>query len=427
MNEFINRIKALPALVKIIIVLLLAGGGWFTYKRFTKTAATAPQYQTETATKGTLIVSVSASGNVASANNASVTTQASGVVKRVLVENGQGVGVGTQIAELELDMEGKQRASQAFASYQSAKNSLENAKATYFTLQSSLFTNWKTYMDLAQSSNYQNADGSPKTDSRNLPQFMSTNDDWLAAEAKFKNQQLAIDQAQTALNSAWYTYQQASPVIYAPISGTVNGLSLQEGSVLTAQSNTSGTATSQKIASIVTNAAPTISINITEIDIPKVKIGNHATVTFSAFPDKTYTGTVISVDTVGSVSSGVITYPTVIKLDSDVPGIYPNMSVTANIITDTKTDALLVPVSAVQTQNGESSVRILQNGQVQPMAVVTGLSNDTETEIVSGIAEGDVVITGTVTKATTTTTTGQSPFGIRGFGGGGGGNARFGR
>src|SRR3989344_6249573 len=108
-------------------------------------------------------------------------------------------------------------------------------------------------MDLAQSSLYQNSDQSPNTTNRQLPQYMSVNDEWLSAEAKYKQQENVVAQAQTALNTSWLTYQQSSSVIYAPISGTVTGLSLQTGSVLTAQSNTTGTAASQKIASIQTD------------------------------------------------------------------------------------------------------------------------------------------------------------------------------
>ncbi len=125
-------------------------------------------------------------------------------------------------------------------------------------------------MDLVQSGIYQNSDGSPKTDFRQLPQFVSTQDDWLSTEAQYINQQNTI-------TANWLSYQQSSPIIYAPISGTVTGFGLQIGSVITAQSNSSGTSTAQKIASIVTEAIPTVTVNLTEIDAPKVKIGNKVT------------------------------------------------------------------------------------------------------------------------------------------------------
>ena len=240
--------------LKIFILALLLATGWFTFSKVRGSQSQTPKYQTAEVEKGTLTVVVSASGQVSSQNSAVVDTQASGVVKKVYVENGQKVKSGDKIAELDLDMIGQQRSSQSFAGYQSAKNNLETAKINYYALQSDLLTNWKAFMDLAQTSLYENSDKSPNTANRQLPEFMVTNNDWLGTEAKYKQQQNVVSQALTSLNSAWISYQQSSLIIYAPISGTVTGLSLQVGSVLTAQSNNSGTATSQKIASIQTDA-----------------------------------------------------------------------------------------------------------------------------------------------------------------------------
>lgn len=426
-----QKFRKQTLLVKIIIVLSLISLIGVGYSKLKGRNAQKIQYQTETVQKGNLIVSISASGQVSTANNATVTTETSGVITKIHIKNGDMVKTGDTVAEVELDLEGRQRSAQAYASYQSAKNSLDTAKANLYTAQSDLLTKWDNFMDKAQSSTYQNSDKSPITGNRTLPDFMTTNDDWLAAEAKYKIQQNTIAQSQTSLNSAWYSYQQASPVIYAPISGLVTGLSLQVGSVITAQSNANGGATSQKIANIQTTAVPTITINLTQIDIPKVAIGNKATVSLDAFPDKTFTGSVISLDTVGTVSSGVATYPTVIKLDTDLTGILSNMTAQANIITNVKNDVLIVSSSAVQMQNGSSSVRVMKSGQVQTVAVETGLSSDTQTEIISGLLEGDTVVTGTTTTGTgqsgTSTTSPFSAFGARGFGGGGGGQFRAGR
>ena len=405
--------------LKVFILALLLATGWFVVTKVRSTKSQTPAFQTAKVEKGTLTVVVTASGEVSSQNSATVDTQASGVVKKVLVENGQKVNSGDKIAELDLDLVGKQRSSQSLAAYQSAKNNLDNANIAYYALQSDMLTKWKDFMDLAQTSLYENSDKSPNTANRQLPQYMTVDDDWLGAEAKYKQQEKVVAQAQTALNSTWLAYQQSSPIIYAPIAGTVTGLALQIGSVLTAQSNTSGTATSQKIASIETGASPIIQVDLSQIDTPKVKVGNEVTLTFDAFPNKTYTGKVISIDTIGNISSGVTTYPAYIKLDSEVPEILPNMTANSNIITQVKDNVLLVPVSAVQTQNGESTVRILKNGQIQNVTVETGLSSATQTEIVSGLSEGESVVTGNgTTTGRDTSNQNRSPF--SGFGGGGG-------
>lgn len=402
--------------ILIVVALVVIIGGW----KILSQKSSQPQYQTTQAEKGTLIVAVSASGQVLEANSATVSTKTSGVVSQIYVENGQKVKIGDKIAEIDLDLEGKQRASQALASYQGAKNSLESTKISYYTLQSDLLTKWKTYMDTAQGSTYQNADGSPRTDQRQLSQFVIISNDWLSTEAKYKLQENVVAQGKNSLSSAWLSYQQASPIIYAPISGTVTGLSLQIGSVLTAQSNSSGTSTAQKIASIQTGASPVIQVSLTQIDTPKVKVGNKATLTFDAFSGKTFTGKVVSIDTIGAISSGVTTYPAVIKLDTEAPEIFSNMTASASIITDMKNDVLLIPSSAVQTQNGQATVRVVKNGKTESVNVETGLSSSTQIEIVSGLSEGETVVTSALSTSGTSQSRSsqtQSPF--SGLGGGG--------
>jgi membrane fusion protein, macrolide-specific efflux system len=415
-----------PLWQKIVLGVAVVVVGWFTYKTFFASKQITPQYQTATAEKGTIIVSVTGSGDVSTANSAAVSTKAAGVVTALYVKDGDMVKTGDKIAEVELDLEGQQTNAQAWSSYQGAQNSLDSAKTNLYSLQSTMFGQWKSHYDLATNSTYQNADGTPNTDNRALVDFNISQDDWLAAEAKYKNQQNVVAQAQTALNSAWLTYQQSSPTIYAPISGKVTGLSLQIGSVIAGSSSSSSTTTSStKIASIQTDAPPTISVSLTEIDVPKIKVGNRATIIFDAFPDATYTGKVVSVDTVGSVSSGVTTYPAVIRLDTASDSILSNMGATATIISQAKDDVLIVPSSSIQKQNdGTSTVRVMKNDKVSQVAVTIGLSSGTETEILSGLSSGDVVVTGTISQ--TSSSTGGSRTSI--FGGGlGGGGARFGR
>lgn len=419
-----KKFQVLTLPLKLLCIAFVALLGWFGYTKLTATSSTKVTYTTEVAQKGTLVVSISASGQISAANSASVTTQTSGVVSKIYVTNGQKVKAGDPIALMDLDLDGKQRSNQAYASYLGAKNSLDSANANYYSLRSTLFTQWDTYMKKAENSTFTNPDGSPNKDQRNLPGFASTSDDWLAAEAKFKVQQGTIVQAQTALSSAWSAYQQSSPTIYAPISGTVTGLSLQIGSVLNAQTSSTGNSTSQRIANIVTDASPQVTVQLAQTDAPKVKIGNKVTVTLDAFPDKTYTGTVISIDTVGSISSNVTAYPAIIKLDSASADIYSNMTATANIITQTHDDVLLVPSAALQTQNGTTSIRIMKNNVVTTVSVEAGASNDTETEILSGINEGDVIVTGSSGSVTTSASSTTSPFSALGGRGAMGGTVR---
>ncbi len=148
-----------------------------------------------------------------------------------------------------------------------------------------MFSKWKTFYNLATSSTYQNADGTPNEVNRALPDFHIAQKDWLAAEAKYKNQTLVVNQAQSSLENAWITYQLSSPVITAPSAGTLSSINITHGMVLGSQTSPFRVAVIQK------ETKPLISVNLTEIDVPKVKIGQKASVTFivyriKLFPEK---------------------------------------------------------------------------------------------------------------------------------------------
>lgn len=430
MRRSISWFRRLSIIKKLLIIFFLIGIGFAVYTFFFASKKTTSQYQTAKTEKGTLIVTVTGSGQVSTANNGTISTLATGVVSKLYVKDGDEVKTGDKIAEIDLDLKGQQNSTQAWASYQSAKISVDTAKANMYSLQSTMFTNWDAFMKIAQNSTYEYEDKSPNNINRSLPEFHIANDNWLASEAKYKIQQNVVNQAQTALSSAWSSYQQTSSTIYAPMSGIISGLSLQEGSVIAETTNSNSAQSATKIANIKTKALPMVSINLTEIDIPKIKLGDKATIKFDALTDKTFTGKVVSIDTAGSVSSGVTTYPTVIRLDAESDSILSNMAASASIITNIREGALLIPAAAVQKQtDGTSYVQVMKNGKPVETTVEVGLSTSLESEIVSGLFEGDMVITSTVSSTTSSQRSGQSqsPFGGmggRGMGGGIGGGGR---
>ncbi|MCL5675671.1 MAG: efflux RND transporter periplasmic adaptor subunit [Patescibacteria group bacterium] len=401
--------------VIILIFILLAG--FFIFKSGFGQVKT-PTYQTAQVTKGTIVSSVAESGLVSVANRASITTQASGVVSQVYVKNGDQVEEGQKIADISLDPDGLQRQAQALTSYLSAQNGLNNARAQLYSLQSSMFSKWKTYTDLAENSTYQNADGTANTANRTLTPFTTAQDDWLAAEASYKNQQGQIAQSQSNLTSAWLNYQAASSVITAPMAGTISDITIVPGMQLNT-SYSGNNVSSQIVASIKKSGNPVVTVSLSEVDAASVKTGDKATLTFDAFPNQTFTGKVLGINTTGSVNSGVTTYPAIIQLDTPNNDILPNMSATANIITAVKNDVLKVPSTAVQSNNGQSTVRVLKNGQISTVDVQTGLTSDSETEITSGLSEEDTVVTSFITSGQGASGS-SSPFNRTGFGGGGG-------
>jgi len=385
---FNTRPKKIAGIVAILVIIFL---GWRVFGK--KQAKT--QYQTTKVEKGTIIASISASGQILTANLINVSSNASGLVKKVYVKDGDRITSGQKVLELVLDTDAKQRSSSAYSSYLSAKNSLDSAVVSLWTLDSAMWAANRTFVNDSLARGLLNYD----------PTYIQQNDNWLAAEAKYKNQKNVVAQSQIGVNNAWQAYQLVSPIVTAPMSGIVTNITYTEGMNLGGTSDAS-----QRIAVIRAEGNPLATFNLSEIDVSKVKPGQKATVKLDSLNDKTFTGKVMTVDRVGSVTSGVTNYPIVIKFDTEAPEVLANMSASASIILDSKDDVLLVPSSAIRVQGEQNTVRVLEDKKEQTVVVEIGLTSDTQTEILSGLSEGDEVITSVTTGTGSTRQGTSSPF-----------------
>jgi len=221
-----------------------------------------------------------------------------------------------------------------------------------------------------------------------------------------RNSQIAVTQKKNSLSDAYTTLSYYT--IRAPFDGMIAKVSVAKG-------DTAGNGTS--IATLVTTQQiATLSMN--EVDIAKIKTGQKVTLTFDAVEELTITGKVTDVDTLGTVSQGVATYNVEIAFDTQDDRIKPGMTVSAVIVSDVKTDALMVENSAVKTNtDGTYYVEMFETpptdataiggttSKIPPkkVTVTIGITNDTETEILTGAKEGDLVVTRTTTGAQATT------------------------
>jgi len=194
--------------------------------------------------------------------------------------------------------------------------------------------------------------------------------------------------------------------IYAPFDGIISSILVKKGD--TSSGVLATIITKQKIA----------SISLNEIDIAKIKLGQKATLTFDAIDNLTITGEVSEIDSVGTVSQGVVSYNLKISFDISDERVKPGMSVSASIITEIAQNVLVLPNNAIKNQNGINYVQLFSgvtttsivNSQessslVIPtqVEVVVGLVDDTNTEIISGLKEGERVVTRTIVGSTNTT------------------------
>ncbi len=234
------------------------------------------------------------------------------------------------------------------------------------------------------------------------------------AKKKAENSSDTINRAAANLAVARAAYELTLPVVTAPVSGTISDLTVVVGTAVSGGGSEQGTSASQggasgrKIAAILVGKLPLASFNVSEMDVARVKVGQKATITVDALPDKTFAGKVVGINRTGVVSSGVSSYPVTLQFDTPSDESLPNMAANASIITESKDNVLLLPVNAVRSVRGETVVTVLRDGEENQLPVVTGLSSDTRVEIVSGLAEGDEVVVGTLSGGQQSA---SSPFG----------------
>lgn len=212
--------------------------------------------------------------------------------------------------------------------------------------------------------------------------------------------QNSIETAQIALDQTRLKLQQAQ--IVAPFDGIITTINAKVGQTA------SGTPISMADLDHLD-----IIVNMAEVDVNKIALGQLAEITLDAVTDLTLAGAVSQIAPAGVQSSGVVNYPVTVALTKTTNATKTGMTANVNIIVTQREDVLTVPNRAIRTVGKQKTVTVLFEGQQIQTPVQVGLSGDSATEIVSGLREGDVVVVGT----TTTKPTSSGGMGIQGAGG----------
>jgi HlyD family secretion protein len=211
-----------------------------------------------------------------------------------------------------------------------------------------------------------------------------------------KNQELVVRQKENALADA--KDKLSDYYIRAPFNGIITNILFKVGDTIS-PGTVATVITEDKIA----------QISLNEIDAAQVKVGQPVILTFDALPDLKLNGKVYEVSTVGTESQGVVSYDIKINFSDNSQEVRPGMSVTANIIINSKDGVLLVPNAAIKTFAGNKYVdRPIENISLDKVKssmsggitlstttrqiIKTGLSNDQFSEVIEGLNEGDIIV-----------------------------------
>lgn len=211
-----------------------------------------------------------------------------------------------------------------------------------------------------------------------------------SVEQARKNVEFSKKSLEYAQQTVKYTKKQLTDaVITAPFDGLVAAVNTDEGDIIPAPS-----VSPQPVIHLIDPTSMELEVEVDEIDIPKVSVGQKAIISLDAFPDNKYEGKVTFISSLPSPEAGVILYK--IKIGFQVPpqsGIKVSMSADANIVLQERQGVLLVPSRAISLdKQGNPQVTVIADGRSEQRIVSTGVSDGFDTEIISGLNEGETVV-----------------------------------
>ena len=212
------------------------------------------------------------------------------------------------------------------------------------------------------------------------------------AQAQVALDQAAIEQRQAELEAAQVNLGYTD--IVSPVNGTVVSRNVTMGQTVAASFQTP---TLFLIATDLTKME--VDTNVSESDIGAIKEGNAARFTVDAYPNRVFQGTVAQVRQSPQTVQNVVTYDVVVNVDNSDHALKPGMTASVQLITAERTNVVRVPDQALRYSPAgavaQDRLWVLRDGKPAPVAVVKGLDDDSNTEIVKGdIQPGDTVIVG---------------------------------
>lgn len=325
----------------ILAVVLLLIVSKVAYSYFATPAKTTQKSQTVTVERGELVSTVSATGTIKPVNMVDISSKISGLVKEVKVNENDQVQAGQILLTLD------DTHLQALVSQARSRLALASA----------------------------NVERSEK----------------LHAIGAVSDQQLDAERTDYNVAQASYadaTAQLADTVIRTPINGKIIGKPIPAG-----QAVAPGISSPMVLMTVADLSNMQIETQVDESDIGKIQLGQTVTFTVDAYPGKTFRGKVANISAKANVQQNVVYYSVLVDVDTMEDLLRPTMTARVSIQIGSNKNALLLPLSAVKSNNGQQYVVVMNpQGKNENVAVTTGLMSEDKVEILSGLSEGDTVL-----------------------------------
>jgi RND family efflux transporter MFP subunit len=210
------------------------------------------------------------------------------------------------------------------------------------------------------------------------------------SEKEFYNADANIQTAQAALNLSLWKYQMTrDAIVTAPISGLLVNLNFTKGEVVTSENDS--------LFRIISSNDLIITLKASEAEVVQFEVGQETEFKTAIYPDLKFKGKITAVDVIGtevkSDTGSVTEYLVKIKPETTDKRFLSPMTVDTDTIVQRKPSVLVVPNSAVSYSGGKRTVTVVINGRTQVKEVGLGIISDNGTEIISGLSDGDKILT----------------------------------
>ena len=375
---------------KILIILLILGvGGYFVYDKFFNIKDEKVEFITKKAKKGSFSKKVDATGEIFATELIDVGAQVSGQIKKLYVKLGDQVKKGDMIASIDSSTQ---------------QNSIDNKEAQLAIYKAQL-ESAKVALNIAKTQ-FDREKALFAKNATSKQEFESAKNTYSANSAKIKELEAQIKQTNIELSTAKINLGYTK--ITAPRDGTVVSVQVEEGQTVNANQTT------PTIVNIADLSHVKMKMQIAEGDITKIKVGTPVEYSILSEPTKKFQTTVSSIDpglttlsdgSYGSSSSSKSSYSSSSSSSSAVyyyaQSIVDNkdgilrigMTTQNELLIANVEDAIIVPSIGIKKDENGTFVYVLKDGKPVKTAVKTGIKDNLDTQIISGINEGDEIIT----------------------------------
>lgn len=381
-----RRRKKIVAAAVVAGVALVAAVAWGIISAQANQSSDAPQIQTMPVFLGEFSESVQATGSAQPLSSVVVTPEIDGIIESVNVAEGSVVSEGDVLLTVRND-ELDRAVREAEIGVRSAQAGVASAQDSYNQAYQA-YCEGPTYVD--------NGDGT----TTEVPATVSWADVQQAA-AQVDSAKLSLESAQQAYDQA--VSQAGKRTVKAPSSGSVVVMNAVQGAALGAGAVSAGDGTSSAgpLIQIADLSQMTVKVQVNEVDISRIAVGQGARVTFSALPGTMLDAQVTRISTVSTsdpygYNYGVVTYDVELLIPEPVPELKPGMTASVEILLQHVPDTMTVPVSALATDDGASYyvyVMVDPETQACERRDVTVTAQSATTAAVEGdLADGDAVV-----------------------------------